>query len=99
MKWSFFADLDLRRLGSGECPSSVVGESEVDESSQVDGRDAQRESELILLDATESHPPVVVGDEPRDGTFDHRSELAVVVFEVALAPGPAGFYEFGVVRC
>ena len=52
---------------------------------------------LVLLDAAESDPSVIVGHQPGDGAFDHRSPLSVVGGEVAVAPGPPGFDEFGVV--
>jgi hypothetical protein len=52
---------------------------------------------LIFLDAAESHSSVVVGDEPRNGSLDHRSKRAVVLFEVALAPSATGLDEFIVV--
>ena len=40
--------------------TSVVGEPEVDQSSQVDGGDTQSRAELVPLDAAESDSSVVV---------------------------------------
>ena len=72
-------------------------ESEVDQSSEVDGGDAQRKTQLVPLDAAEADPSVPVGHEPGDRPFDHRSPLSVVRDEVPFTPGPSGLDEFRIV--
>ena len=69
----------------------------MDESAEVDRGDSERETELVAFDAAVADAAVTVGDEPGDGSFDHRSPLAVVVGEVAVAPGTSSVDEFGVV--
>ena len=73
-------------------------ESEVDQPSEVDGGDAQRETELIPLHSSEPDPPVVVGHQPGDGSLHHRSPSSVVLGEVALSPCSAGLDQLFVVR-
>ena len=65
---------------------------------EVDGGDAGGEAVLVAFDAPVVDPPVAFGDEPGDGSFDHGSELSVVVGEGAVGPCLAGSDEFGVVR-
>lgn len=72
-------------------------ESEVDETSQIDHRDAKGESELDLFDAAESDSAAVTLHEPRNRTFEHQAILSIVRNEVPLAPGATRLDEFGVV--
>ena len=77
-------------------PGPVVGEAQVDEALEVDGRSAVGEPNAVAGEAAVGD--VSAGsDEPREAALDHRSELSVVVGEVAVTPGSAGFDEFGVV--
>ena len=72
----------------GERPVPVVVvESEVDESSQVDGSDPGSEGGVVAGDAAVADSAVTVGDEPGDGAFDHGSPAAVVSGEVSVSPG------------
>jgi hypothetical protein len=61
-----------------------VVEAEVEESPEVDGGDAGGQADAVAFDASVADSPVVVGDEPGDGAFDHGPVLAVV-----LDTGPA----------
>ena len=70
-----------------ECPSvGVVGESEVDESAEVQHRSSDGEGDAVAFCASVPDPPVSVGDEPSNGSFDHGAIVAVVVDAVLLAP-------------
>ena len=75
----------------GEYPSvGAVGESEVDESAQVDGGGSEAQSDAVAFDASVADPSVSVGDEPGDGSFDHGPVLAVVVQVLSVAPPSTG---------
>ena len=63
----------------GDCPAVVPVEAEVEESSEVDRCCSDRESEAVAFDAAVADSAVAVGDEPGDGSFDHRPVLPVVV--------------------
>ena len=86
------------RAGCSGCqsPVAVVVEAECEEALEVDGCGAVGEPGAVAGGAA-------VGDaaagshEPGEGAFDHWSPSPVVVGEVAVAPGSAGFDEFGVV--
>src|SRR5271157_3517355 len=75
-----------------EDPLTIVVQSEVDQPSEVDGGDAQGEAELVSLHTSESDSPMVVGHQPCDRSFDHRTPSSVVLCEVALSPCPSGFH-------
>ena len=97
---SLFDGLGLRAPGHAalSLPFSVVAETEVDQPSEVDGGDAQRETELVPLHTSKSDSPVVVGHQPGDRSFHHRSPSSVVLGEVAFSPRPTGLDQFVVVR-
>ncbi len=61
-------------------------ESEVEEASQVDGRGSDGEGLAVAFNASVADSAVAVGDEPRNGSFDHRSVLPVVVDAVTATP-------------
>ncbi len=83
---------------SGDCPGSlVVVEAEVDEPAEVDGGDAQGELRPVGFDALVTDPAVPVGNDPREGAFDHGPILAVVVDEHATVPCSSRGDEFVVV--
>jgi hypothetical protein len=60
-------------------PAVVPVESEVEESAEVDGGGSDRQGDPVAVDA--SAAAVAVGDEPGNGSFDHRPLLSVVVNE------------------
>ena len=69
-------------------------EPEVDQSSEVDGGDAEGETELVPFHAAVPDPAVIVGHQPCDGPLDHRSQSAVLLGEVPFTPSPAGLDQF-----
>ena len=73
-----------------------MGEAEVDESLEVDGGRPVGKPDLVACDTAVGHS-AAGSDEPGQAPFDHGPPAAVVVGEVAVAPGPAGFGQFGVV--
>jgi hypothetical protein len=52
-----------------------VVEAEVQESSEVDRGSAGGECLAIAFDASVADSAVAAGDQPGDGSFDHRSVL------------------------
>ena len=72
-------------------------EAEVDEPSQVDGGDPQRQSGAVRFDTSVADSTVSVGDDPGYGTFDHGPVLAVVGNDGVVGPGLPGGDEFVVV--
>src|ERR1700677_4571851 len=74
-----------------EDPLTVVVQTEVDQPPEVDGGDAQRETELVSLHTSESDSPMVVSHQPCDRSFHHRTPSSVVSGESARPPGPRGF--------
>src|SRR5438445_9434912 len=85
------------RLSGCDDPCTVVVEADVDHASEVDGGDSERQAELVLAYASVADSAVAAAHEPGDGPFHHRPPLAVVVGELAVAPGEAGDHELGVV--
>ena len=83
--WMFLESLHL------EDPFAFVLDSEVDQPPEVDGGDPQRQSELVSRHSSEPDPPMIVGHQPGDGSFHHRSPAAVVLSEVTLSPCSTGF--------
>src|SRR5271163_854235 len=81
-----------------EDPLTVVVQTEVDQPSEVDGGDAQRETELVSLHTSESDSPMVVGHQPCDRSFHHRTPSSVVLGEVALPPCATRLDQLCVVR-
>lgn len=79
-------------LSGGELPAPVLGEAEVDEALEVDGGGSVGEPDAVAGEAAVGDASAG-SDEPGEAAFDHWSELSVV----AVAPGSAGFDEFGVV--
>src|SRR5271167_1092933 len=73
-------------------------QSEVDHPPEIDGSDAQRKAELVLLHAAESDSSVALCHEPGDGAFNHGSPSSVVLGKVTFAPCPTGFDELGIMR-
>ena len=77
------------RRSGGDRPDAVPSETEVEEASQIDGRGAHGEGLPVSFGAAVADFAVAVGDEPGNGSFDHRSVLAVVVDAVASSPSSA----------
>ena len=74
---------------------SLVGEAEVEEPLQVDGGGAVGEPDAVAGGAAVGDA-AAGSDEPGEAAFDHGPPASVVVGEVAVAPGAAGFDELGV---
>ena len=76
----------------GEVPrGAVVFEAEVDQPFEIDDGDAGGERDAVAVDAAVSAASVAVGDEPRNGAFDHRSVPAVGGLEAGVGgAGPMG---------
>ena len=81
-----------------EDPFAVVVESEVDQSPEIDGGNAQRETELVSLHPSKSDPAMIVSHQPGNRSFHHRSPSSVVLGEVTFLPRTTGFDQFFVVR-
>jgi hypothetical protein len=75
-----------------------VLESEVDHPPEIDGSNTHRETKAVPFHSPEPDPPVIVGDQPCDGTFHHRSPPPIVLGEVTLSPRTSGFHQFVVMR-
>ncbi len=74
-------------MSGWEDPSvGVVGEAEVDESAEVQHCSSGRQGDAVAVGTSVADTAVSVGDEPRNGSFDHGPILPVVVEVVSLAP-------------
>jgi len=67
-------------------PAAIPAEAEVEEPSQVDGGGSDGEGLAVAFDSSVADSTVAVGDEPGDGSLDHRSVLPVVGETVTASP-------------
>lgn len=72
-------------------------ETQVDESSQVDGGHSESKLGLVGFDSSVADPPMVFTYEPGYGSFHHGPVLSVIIGELSCRPCSAGLDQFRVV--